>query len=45
MYFPVSNTLHRQKDAFVPVHPILVAMYLCGPSVYGHGNLRLSLPG
>ena len=37
------NTLTRQKEEFVPVHPGKVGMYVCGPTVsnYIHiGNAR-----
>src|SRR5438067_12766533 len=34
MSLRVYNTLTRQKDLFVPVHPGEVRMYLCGPTVY-----------
>ena len=37
------NTLTRQKEEFVPVHPGKVGMYVCGPTVYNYihiGNAR-----
>jgi len=35
----IYNTLTRQKEEFVPVHPGKVGMYVCGPTVY-IGNAR-----
>ena len=35
----VYNTLTRQKEAFLPLNPPLVGMYLCGPTVYGKAHL------
>jgi cysteinyl-tRNA synthetase len=37
------NTLTRRKEAFVPITPGRVAMYVCGPTVYDYfhvGNAR-----
>lgn len=39
----IYNTLTRQKEEFVPVHPGKVGMYVCGPTVYNYihiGNVR-----
>ncbi|MHC8948198.1 cysteine--tRNA ligase [Sphingobacterium hungaricum] len=39
----VYNTLSRKKEKFVPIHPSLVGMYVCGPTVYSDvhlGNCR-----
>ena len=33
------NTLTRQKEAFAPLHPPLVGLYLCGPTVYNDAHL------
>ena len=33
------NTLHRKKELFTPLHPPLVGMYVCGPTVYGDPHL------
>ncbi len=40
------NTLTRQKETFIPLHPGEARIYSCGPTVYGHphiGNLRTFL--
>ena len=37
------NTLHKQKEEFVPVHEGVVNIYSCGPTVYNYfhiGNAR-----
>ena len=37
------NTLTRKKEKFVPLHPNMVGMYVCGPTVYSDvhlGNCR-----
>ena len=39
----IYNTLTRQKEEFVPIHPGKVGMYVCGPTVYNYihiGNAR-----
>ena len=39
----IYNTLTRQNEEFVPVHPGKVGMYVCGPTVYNYihiGNAR-----
>lgn len=39
----VYNTLTRKKEKFEPIHPNLVGMYVCGPTVYSDvhlGNCR-----
>jgi cysteinyl-tRNA synthetase len=39
----IYNTLSRKKEAFEPLHPPLVGMYVCGPTVYSDihlGNCR-----
>ncbi|MCF0177703.1 MAG: cysteine--tRNA ligase [Bacteroidales bacterium] len=39
------NTLHRFKEEFVPIHPGMVGMYVCGPTVYGDAHLGHARPG
>src|SRR5262249_3554610 len=39
MQISLTNTLTRKKDAFVPVDPKRVTMYVSGPSVYSHPNI------
>lgn len=39
----IYNTLTKQKEAFEPIEPNKVRMYVCGPTVYNHihiGNAR-----
>lgn len=46
MAIRVYNTLSRGKQEFVPRDPGVVAMYVCGPTVYNHihiGNARTFL--
>ncbi|MCD8032418.1 MAG: cysteine--tRNA ligase [Bacteroides sp.] len=40
----IYNTLHRQKEQFVPLHEPHVGMYVCGPTVYGDGHLGHARP-
>jgi cysteinyl-tRNA synthetase len=35
----VYNTLSRKKEAFEPLHPPMVGMYVCGPTVYDDPHL------
>ncbi|MCU0359301.1 MAG: cysteine--tRNA ligase [Bacteroidia bacterium] len=39
----ITNTLTRTKEEFKPIHPPLVGLYVCGPTVYSDvhlGNCR-----
>lgn len=43
MTLQVYNTMHRNKEVFVPQEPGKVKMYVCGPTVYDYihiGNAR-----
>ncbi|MCC3376673.1 cysteine--tRNA ligase [Cohnella sp. REN36] len=43
MTLRIYNSLTRQAEPFVPLHPGRVNMYVCGPTVYGYihiGNAR-----
>ncbi len=35
----IYNSLGRTKEKFEPLHPGIVTMYVCGPTVYGHAHL------
>lgn len=39
MAFTIYNSMTRQKEEFVPREPGQVAMYVCGPTVYGPPHL------
>lgn len=42
----IYNTLTRKKEEFHPVHPGVVNMYICGPTVYNYihiGNARSAI--
>lgn len=40
----IYNTLKRKKEAFRPLHPPRVGMYVCGPTVYGEPHLGHARP-
>lgn len=40
----IYNTLSRRKEEFVPVHPGMVGLYVCGPTVYGEPHLGHARP-
>ncbi|MEI8031805.1 MAG: cysteine--tRNA ligase [Chlorobiaceae bacterium] len=35
----IYNSLSRTKEKFEPLHPEMVSVYVCGPTVYGHAHL------
>lgn len=39
--FPISvyNSIKREKEAFIPLNPPHIGMYVCGPTVYGDPHL------
>jgi len=40
----IYNTLTREKEVFIPLHPSYVGMYVCGPTVYGDPHLGHARP-
>ena len=40
----IYNTLHRQKERFLPIAAPNVGMYVCGPTVYGDPHLGHARP-
>ena len=44
MELHLHNTLSRRKEAFRPLHPQRVTMYVCGPTVYGHVHIGNGRP-
>lgn len=40
----IYNTLKRERELFIPLHPPFVGMYLCGPTVYGDAHLGHARP-
>jgi cysteinyl-tRNA synthetase len=40
----IYNTLKRERELFIPMHPPFVGMYLCGPTVYGDAHLGHARP-
>ena len=35
----VYNSLSRKKEVFIPINPLHIGMYVCGPTVYGDAHL------
>jgi len=42
--FVIYNSLSRQKELFIPLHPPMVGLYVCGPTVYSDPHLGHSRP-
>jgi cysteinyl-tRNA synthetase len=40
----IYNSLSKKKEEFIPIHPPLVGMYVCGPTVYGDPHLGHARP-
>lgn len=40
----IYDTLTRKKELFRPLHPGMVGMYVCGPTVYGDAHLGHARP-
>ena len=40
----IYNTLQRRKEVFKPLHPPMVGLYVCGPTVYGDPHLGHARP-
>src|SRR4029077_9116098 len=43
--FMLYNTLTRRKEAFEPLDPGNVRMYVCGPTVYDYAHIGNARPG
>ncbi len=44
MALQIHNTLSRRKEAFTPVDPEHVRMYVCGPTVYDYAHIGNARP-
>ncbi|MDR6293866.1 MULTISPECIES: cysteine--tRNA ligase [Inquilinus] len=44
MALTLHNTLSRTKEAFVPIDPSHVRMYVCGPTVYDYAHIGNARP-
>ncbi|HBZ35849.1 MAG TPA: cysteine--tRNA ligase, partial [Rikenellaceae bacterium] len=42
--FTIYNTLSRKKEKFETIHPQMVGIYVCGPTVYGDAHLGHARP-
>lgn len=44
MSLHLHNTLSKAKEAFVPIDPARVTMYVCGPTVYNYAHIGNARP-
>ena len=44
MSLTLYNTLTRRKEAFAPIDPAHVRMYVCGPTVYDFAHIGNARP-
>ncbi|MGI9523362.1 MAG: cysteine--tRNA ligase, partial [Hyphomicrobiaceae bacterium] len=44
MSLTLYNTLTRKKEAFEPIDPQNVRMYVCGPTVYDYAHIGNARP-
>ena len=44
MSLTLYNTLSREKEAFEPLDPAMVRIYVCGPTVYDHAHIGNARP-
>ena len=44
MALHLHNTLTGQKEAFKPIDPNRITMYLCGPTVYNYAHIGNARP-
>ncbi|MGI9416043.1 MAG: cysteine--tRNA ligase, partial [Hyphomicrobiales bacterium] len=44
MTLSLYNTLTRRKEAFEPIDPGNVRMYVCGPTVYDYAHIGNARP-
>ena len=42
--FSIYNSLSRKKELFKPLHPPLIGLYVCGPTVYSDAHLGHARP-
>ncbi|UUP19013.1 cysteine--tRNA ligase [Nitratireductor thuwali] len=40
----ITNTLTREKEDFIPLDPLNVRMYVCGPTVYDYAHIGNARP-